>query len=491
MSVVTINGTTFNSKLQDLLDGDDIEPGSQVSYQQCKDIYSYHPLGLKMAEAPISLAMSQQRELAVPGSPEELVVEAFVREWKALDVDKVIYTLKTTSRIYGIASCALMIDGLDSTEPTPFKKLADKKITFNVFDPLNTAGSLVLNQDANAFDFQKVLNVAVSGKAYHRSRTVVTMNESPLYIEYTTSSFGYVGRSVYQRALYPLKSFLGTMKTDDMVSRKAGLLVAMIKQAGSIADALMQKFTGIKRSLLQQAVTDNVISIGQDDKVESINLQNLDGAAAMARKNILKNIATAADMPAVLLENETLTEGFGEGTEDAKTIAKYVERVRQEMHPLYTFFDEIVMYRAWNPAFFETIKAAHPDVIGPASYEETFYKWKAAFHYEWPSLLIEPESEEIKTEETKYKAILGMVEALLEKLDPDNQAALIEWAQQNFNENKLIFPIPLNLDTDSLVLFLQEQRQQLLAAPPETGDERANESDPGKEPKPKAALRAL
>ena len=117
------------------------------------------------------------------------------------------------------------------------------------------------------------------------------MNEEPIYIHYTSSAFGFVGRSVYQRALFPLKSFIQSMITDDMVTRKAGVLIAKIKPAGSIIDKTMAAMTGLKRNILKDAETNNVISIGQDDSVEAINMQNTDTAMTVARKNLLENIA--------------------------------------------------------------------------------------------------------------------------------------------------------------------------------------------------------
>ena len=138
------------------------------------------------------------------------------------------------------------------------------------------------------------------------------------------------------------------MQTDDMVSRKAGVLVAKLKPAGSIVSGLMAKAAGLKRSVIQESKTDNVISISPEEEIESLNLQNIDGAMTAARKNILENIAAADDMPARMLTEETLAQGFGEGSEDAKKEAQYIDRIRQWMQPLYDFFDPIVMYRAWN-----------------------------------------------------------------------------------------------------------------------------------------------
>jgi hypothetical protein len=65
---------------------------------------------------------------------------------------------------------------------------------------------------------------------------------------------------------------------------------------------------------------------------------------------------TSAPMPAKILEEETFAEGFGEGTEDAKYIARFINRFRVSMNPRYQFFDKIVQYRAWNKDFYKTIQ---------------------------------------------------------------------------------------------------------------------------------------
>jgi hypothetical protein len=205
-----------------------------------------------------------------------------------------------------------------------------------------------------------------------------------------------------------------------------------------------------KRQLLKEAKTDNVISIGEGESVDTLNMQNLDGAYGIARTNILKNIATAAAMPAKLLENETLVQGFGEGTEDAKNIARYIDREREEMSPIYMWFDKIVQYRAWNEEFYKTIQKEFPEEYKDVEYNQAFYSWVNSFAAEWPSLLTEPDSEKIKVEETKFKAIVAMLETMLPNLDPDNKARLIEWAQDNFNENHMLFQSPLDLDMDAL-----------------------------------------
>lgn len=450
MASLSVNGSGLGNSLNDLLTAAEIVPGDAPSYQLCKTIYAYHPLGAKMVEAPIRIAQSQSRVITVPDSPGEHAVKAFEEEWERIGADEHIFNLRALSRVYGIASIALLTDGEEVSSPVDRKTLATASIAFNVYDPLNTSGSLVLDQNPLSLDFQKVVTISVSGKAFHRTRCLALMNERPLYIEYTNSAFGYVGRSVYQRALFPLKSFVQSMVTDDMVTKKAGLLIAFIKQAGSIIDGIMSRITGIKRALLQSGVTNNVLSMGSDDKVESLNLMNVDGASGAARKNVLENIAAADDMPAVILNSETFAEGFGEGTEDAKKVAQYVDRERKTMRPAYRWFDDVVMRRAWNDDFLDALRNKFPDQYDGVDNDAMFVRFKNSFSAVWPSLLKEPDSEQVKVEDVKLRAIIALLEVLLPVCSGENRATLIQWAADNFNELKLMFGAPLVLDYEEL-----------------------------------------
>lgn len=479
-------GANLGTELQSLLMCDQIVPGAMAGYQTVKSIYLWHPLGAKIAEFPIRKAMSQKRKISIPGSPEELVKKAFEREWKAIKSDKQIRNVMRLARIYGISSIAVVAEGQDSAAPVKFDKISKMNIAFNCFDPLNTAGSLVLNQDPNAVDFLKPTAIAVNGQLYHPSRTCVMMNEEPIYISYTSSAYGFVGRSCYQRALFPLKSFINTMIADDMVARKAGLLIAKIKAPGSIIDNIMRQMAGIKRALLKEAETNNVMSIDISEAIESLNLTNVNTALALSRKDILENIATATPMPAQMLNNETFAEGFGEGVEDSKNVAQYIDGLREDMEPPYEFMDNIVQRRAWSPEFYETIQAQFPESYANKPYDQTFYEWKNAFTAEWPSLLIEPESEQAKAEDVRLKAIIALTEILMPALDPANRALVIEWASENFNSMKLLFSSPLTLDFEQVEQWAVEEADRAKDIPGESGD---GPKEPA-EPKPFSAADA-
>jgi hypothetical protein len=450
MSELVINGFNQGNALQNLLMAEDISPGDAPSYETCKAIYSFHPLGRKIAELPVEVAQSRKRDINIPNSPETMVREAFEMEWNNLNADKHIRNVMTLSRVYGIASIIYGCRDMPTNKDIDPWELWQKEIYFNILDPLNTGGSLVLNQNPNSPDFQKHGAITANGQAYARSKSCVILNESPIYIEYTSSAFGFVGRSVYQRALYPLKSFIQSMVTDNLITYKAGVLVVNMEQAGSVIDKLMSRSSSNKREMLQSSQTGNVLSIGLEDKVESLNLQNSEVALVQARKNILENIAAACPMPAKMINSESFAEGFGEGTEDAKDLIRFINGIRNEMQPLYQYFDSIVQYRAWNPEFYKAVQSEFPNEYGSVSYKEAFYEWKKSFSAEWPSLMEEPESERVKVDEIKMKGTAELLTVILPHLDPENKAKAIEWAQSNLNEQKHMFGTSLNLDFDAL-----------------------------------------
>ena len=485
-SFVGVTSSEVGSSLRSILRAGEIEPGDTPSYQLCKTLYISHPLGAKMAESPIRLAQSVEREVTVSRSPEKAVVEAFGDEWRKLQATRVIMNVKTQARIYGLASVAIIEEGADSSQPVKLENLWKSNVTFNILDPLNTSG-LIVNQDPNSPFFQKQNgDVTVQGKVYHRSRTCLTMNEESIYIAWTDSAFAYAGRSVYQRALFPLKSFVWTMIADEMVARKAGIIVARIVSPGSIVDRMMKYFAGVKRALLKQAETDNVLTIGVDESIESINLRNVNDAMQGSRENIIKNIATAADMPAKMLTQEAFVEGFGEGTEDAKAVAAYVDRIRIEMQELYDWFDVICMYRAWSPEFYETIQARFPEEYEGKDYNTAFYEWKNSFRAEWPSLLKEPPSEMAKVDDIRAQRVLNAVQVLAPLMDPENQAAVLEWAvdQLNSMENLLTGP-QLRFDAEALTDHLEEAQDQQEQAGMMGGEQQEQkEENSAKPPKP-------
>ena len=451
MSEITISNTGLPSPLMEFLQAEAIEPGSPVGYQTCKAIFEFHPLAAKIIEKPIVLALSKPRLITMDCQPKEMLIKAFHEEWNSLDATNVIRDVTFLKRVYGVAAVIYGAEGVPTDQPIDPWTLPDLDIYFNKLDPLNLAGSTVTNQNPNAPDFQKPKTfITAAGQPYHPSRSCIVFNNTPIYLAYQSSGFGFTGRSVFQRALYPLKSFVQSMVTDDLVTFKAGLLVIKQKQSGSIVNRLMQVGAGIKRSMLQQGTTGNVLSIDVDEDIESIDLNNTDTAMTTARDNIVANIAAATETPAILLKDEAFTNAFAEGTEDSKAIAQYVTGLRNDMRSLFTFFDKIVMHRAWNKQFYEIVQAKYPEMYAGKTYEEAFYEWKDAFRPLWENLIEETPSEKVKTEEVKLKGITEMLRTILPVINPENRAIAIQWAQDNLSEMPDMFKSTMQLDIDAI-----------------------------------------
>lgn len=431
---------------------DDIEPGAAPGYETCKIIYLYHPVGAKMVEKPVKIAMSQSREVTVEGHPDE-VKEAFIAEWDKRALNPMVFNTRVLSKVYGITTLAVKVEGQPPENALELKDIHKREVVFSIFDPLNTAGSLVLSQDPLAFDFQKPREVSVNGQVFHRSKTCVVMNEFPIYIAWTSSAFGFVGRSAYQRSLLPLKSYVQTMITNDLISRKSGVIIAKIKQGGSVINEGMLGMLGIKRNVVKVAEVTNVVSIDVDEFIESIDLKNLSEPYAKAREFIIQDITSGAPMPSKMLSEESYAAGFGEGSEDAKEMARFIDGEREGMEPIYRFLHPFVWRFAWTPEFYEGLKEKYPERYVGVSYNAAFYSFVNGFRSTWPSLLTEPDSEKVKVDDVKLKALIAIYEVMRTDLDPDNKAQLIQWVADGFNELRLLFGSPLVLDWDALASY--------------------------------------
>ena len=335
----------LGSMLMKILESEEIQPGNDVSYETCKLLWQFHPLGGKLVEKPISMAMCKPRQYSVETDPDERVVRRFQEVWERMELNEKIKNFFFISRCYGAAAIGVGTATTPCKDPLPTFGLTEEDVYVNVWDPLNAAGSMVTDQNPNSRYFQKANTVLkISGKNWHSSRTLKVFNGTPIYLEYQSSSFGFTGRSVFQRVLYSMKSYIGTMVANDLVSQKAGVLVAKVQQNGSVMNGIMAAATGKKREFVKEARNKGVISIGQGDEIESLNLQNIDKALDTSRSSIISDISSGSDVPAILIKEEAFSQGWSEGAEDSKAISQYIDGIRQLIEPVMDYFERLVQY---------------------------------------------------------------------------------------------------------------------------------------------------
>ena len=212
MSYITVNSTGLPSQLQQILEAENVQPGSAISYQLCKLLWEYHPLAGKIIEKPVRLALGKSRKINIPCGIEDQLRDAFEREWDRLGATNHIRDVMHLSRVYGASAIIYGSPDVPTDQPIDPWKLAEiPDLYFNQLDPLNLAGSLVTNQNPNAPDFQKPWQyITAAGQPYHPSRSCVIFCGTPIYLSFQGSSYSFSGRSLFLRALYPLKSFIQT-----------------------------------------------------------------------------------------------------------------------------------------------------------------------------------------------------------------------------------------------------------------------------------------
>jgi hypothetical protein len=463
MAELGVKPSSLGKGLQLIMGAEDILPGDEPSYEICKAIWLFHIFGDKIACAPVRLAQSQDREITVANSPgiEEVLVERYREEWKKRHAVDTLLNVRTQARVYGMASVGMGEKGKEAGSQVDLKDLWKSDCYFNVWDPLNTPG-MIIDQDPNSPSFQKFRTpLKVNGVMWHPSRTVTAMHESSVYLSWTSASYAYAGRSVFQRALYPLKSMVNTMVVDDIVAKKAALLVAKMEQPGSVVDGIMSAMAAVKRWFLRSGSNGQVLGISTNESVESVNMRNIDGSLRQAREDIIKNIATGCDVPGKWISQESFVDGFGEGVEDAKAIIQWLDRLRIEMLIEYTWMDILIQRLAWTPEWYETIQIRFPD-YRRIDFDTAFYRWQNGFRATWPNLIKKSAVELAVVDEIALKSIIAYVQvhAPLLASSPRALVELLRMSQSVINERKNLFSgQQLAIDFDEVEADIEKQQE--------------------------------
>ncbi|WP_321868629.1 anti-CBASS protein Acb1 family protein [Paraburkholderia tropica] len=422
------DATRRQSPLSSLLE--EVVPGDQPSYELCKLLYTTHPIGTKIIEAPLQLVFSQTR--AISGIP-EAVKKQFETTWRNASADAVIKNTMRLSKMTGVSTLTELEPGV-----------------FNVFDSLNTSGSFGSNLDPLSPQFLRTPSVRVNGRVFGPGECIVLHNGPPVYLDFVESGYGYTGRSVYHAALFDLASYIDVMHANRLIAQKSGVLVAKMKTMAAAANQMAQQIAGFKRNLLKEARTYNVIQVGIEDDVESLNLQHSVESANGSKESILDSIAAAIGMPAIILKSETLAQGLGgSGAEDSKVIANYVSEEREAIEPLYQFLIPRIQKMAWTPEFYASFQATDPE-YADIPFETAFYEWIESFLYEWPDFLREQKSEKAKAAEATMNMLEKTFNLLNGTVSPDDRRMLCQYVMDTANSDELkeFLPVPLELNLD-------------------------------------------
>lgn len=249
-----------------------------------------------------------------------------------------------------------------------------------------------------------------------------------------------------------LAAFLVSMEVDALVLKKSGVLVAKTKPVGAAANRMSMWWQRKKASDVKRSLNGNVLAIETDEDISTLNMANTADAMTTARNNVISNIATALDAPAVILQNDVLTNGFGEGKEDSKVIAQFVERYRNEIEHIFEFMIPRIQELAWTEEWYASFVMANP-AYASISFQSATNYWRNNFEYVWPNYLTEPDSEKRKGEKDTFDSYMALFEKLQAGMkNPEKRRALaqamVDLTQSDDLQTLLPVPIPIEFEEE-------------------------------------------
>lgn len=436
-----------------------------LDHNTARQIQMSHPLASRLCRYGISMAISTGFKYHFPNAPQE-AIDRFVKAQNDFSVDNKIVQLHMLKKVYGVASLVVGQIGKDTITPLDYRALSegsDNKLFFNVLEPLITAGSLVGSLDPNSSKFLNPTIVTANGRRYHSSRCFVAQNEEEQaeWLEYQSTGYGFLARSVFYRSFPLLKQYLRLKIAEVKLATKLAVLVIKTENTGNVLDRFMEKINIIKKAKVTNANVFEDLIIGREDDVKSMDLKDAQGMLEELRKNCLIDIATSAgNMPASLLRNESLAAGSGDGTHDKEKEDLYFIETQKSMKESYAFVDDIVMRAVWTRGFVEWLKATQPR-YAKYSYEFLIQYWSQGYVREFLPPFAESPLELMQQAEKKQGLMNSLVGALgqlaMLPIGPQNKSAVADWLANNLNDMQIL-PNDLELDIDEII---QEMTQQL------------------------------
>lgn len=203
-----------------------------LSYEECRDIYRYWPLGKRIASALPNFAMSAQRKFVVKDAPDE-VNSKLAETANELGLDEIVKQCAIYARIYGLASIYVAQEK-DSKEPLSYKDVQQKGFTFNVLDPLAMGGAIQVDNDSLSPTFGKPINIHIRGKQVNPNRVCVVYNDIPLFYKFNPSSFAFSGPSIYQNMTLLIRAWNRGVIALQRLATKASAMIKTTKETANV-----------------------------------------------------------------------------------------------------------------------------------------------------------------------------------------------------------------------------------------------------------------
>ena len=362
-----------------------------LSYQECKDIYTYWPLGKRIATALPNFAMSAERNVHFGELP-PIVNEVFKEACVSYKVDNIVKQTAVYARVFGMAALYVSHTKADAVKPLKNSDYQNGEVGFNVLDPLIVNG-IQISQNPLEYSYQRLENIKVNGVEVDGSRVVAVFNDLPFYLRWVPSTYNWGSPSVYQNMYGLIKSWNRCVVALERMATKAGSIIIKSRD-GAVISGLIAEAARKTLNLIRNMQNDGAALVEKDADVEFFNLTGVDVVDSIVTQMNQLILMALADTPSAILLDKDLAQGFGEGSEDMKALLMAVDTFRHQiLKPLYDFIDGVVLRVAFNDSKLTEILNEHKkDLNGikdTATLRETIFK---EYKFEWGNLYPETEA---------------------------------------------------------------------------------------------------
>lgn len=382
-----------------------------LTYEECRDIYRYWPLGKRVATALPNFAMSSGRTFSVKENLPE-VVRALEEAESALKIPQVVNKAAIYSRVYGLS---FVYVASDSSECPPDKPLSKEEFLhsscrFNVLDPLSAGGSIQIDNDSLSPTFGLPIYLKVKGKTVSPSRLHLCFNDIPLYYKFNPSSFSFGGPSIYQNMTLLIRSWNRTVLSLQRLATKAASIVVKRKDGSGITGAQVQALNK-NLTAIRSMENDGILSMRVGEEVEFFALNGLSEIDSICNRLNSMLMMALSDTPSGILLDKNLSTGLADGDNDMKAIIIATDRFRKDiLKPIYNFLDKFLCYKAFTPELISEIKEKYPELYRDKSDESILTELLDSYSFEFNELYPQSENEKEDTSSKKLDNLLKLKE---------------------------------------------------------------------------------
>ena len=396
------NSETLQGQRSSLLN---LPETTQLSLNQCQDIYTYWGLGKRIVHALPRFAFSAPREINIQDAPPE-AVEEFNNVSANLKQDRIIRRTSIFCRIWGMSGLFVAYRPNDLSDGDKYTSTADRlaeknltiketqngRISFNALNPLNLSGS-VFSQDATATNFQKPERIVVKGIEVGTRRATIIQNSEPVYLRFSTAAFTFSGIPVYQNMVSLIKAWTRAIISLERMATKASAIVFKDGERGKV-NGIMADAASASLMRIKEMENDGACSISKDGDAIFFPLTGVSEVDVILKSLNMSIMMALDDTPAAILLDKDIANGLSEGSEQLKAIIMAVDTFREEvLTPLYSLTDPYVMACAWTDEFIQKMIKKYPAMYSGYTVPEVRQIWQDSFSYEYGNLYPEPDKD--------------------------------------------------------------------------------------------------